>query len=184
MRRRHLGAASQGGPLFASTADSELLCCADTSSHRRIPTKPVTSLSQRLRVPLALFTALATLPLGSIFHSAQAKPKSGAPAYGYRAKSGSKTQKREDKRIRKQQKDNDKRSRQRNDDRQDDDRQDDDRQDDDRQDDDRRTYRRSSDRGYGRDSNRDNNGRDYVTRYRTVTNSAGQRVRQYYRVYR
>ena len=169
MRRRHLGAASQGGPLFASTADSELLCCADTSSHRRIPTKPVTSLSQRLRVPLALFTALATLPLGSIFHSAQAKPKSGAPAYGYRAKSGSKTQKREDKRIRKQQKDNGKRSRQRNDD---------------WQDDDRRTYRRSSDRGYGRDSNRDNNGRDYVTRYRTVTNSAGQRVRQYYRVYR
>lgn len=56
--------------------------------------KLVTSLSKRLRVSLSLFTALAVLPLGSTLQSVQAKPKRGAPAYGYRAKS------KEDKRYR------------------------------------------------------------------------------------
>lgn len=48
--------------------------------------KSLTSLSKRFRVSLALLTALATLPLGSAFQNAEAKPKSSAPAYGYRAK--------------------------------------------------------------------------------------------------
>ncbi len=60
--------------------------------------KSVTS-SKRLRVSLALLTALA-MPLGSAFHSADAKPKDSAPAYGYRNKSDSKAQKRQNKRNR------------------------------------------------------------------------------------
>jgi hypothetical protein len=141
---------------------------------------PGTSLSKRFGVSLTLCTALAALPLSSMFHSAQAKPKSGAPAYGYRAQSDSKAQKRADKRRRRQPS-RDWRTSRRND---------------------RNTARpnrrnerfddrRHNDRDYNdRDHNdhdyndRRSDNRDYVTRYRTVTNSAGERVRQYFRVYR
>ncbi len=63
--------------------------------------KSITSLSKRFRVSLTLLTALSVLPLGSAFQNAEAKPKAGAPAYGYRAKI-SKAQKRQNKRARRQ----------------------------------------------------------------------------------
>lgn len=116
--------------------------------------KKVTLLSKRFRVSLALFTALALLPLGSSLQSAQAKPKSGAPAYGYRAKN--KKQKYSKRR-------NYDRDYRRNNDR--DDRNDDRYERDDRNDDDRYENRR------------------YRTRYRTRTNSNGDRVREYFRSY-
>ena len=131
--------------------------------------KSVTSLSKRFRVSLTLLTALVALPLGSAFQSAQAKPKSGESAYGYRAKE----RKRDDKRARKQFKRDAKRYR--NDDR----------------------YNRNNDENNNDENNNDNNyrrdrynrdryntrNRDYTTRYRTRTNDAGERIRQYFRSY-
>jgi hypothetical protein len=119
--------------------------------------KPITFIRKRLSVSLALCTTLVALPLGSLFQSAEAKPKPGAPAHGYRAKHGSK---KAYKRAARRNDRNTARANRRND-----------RYDDRRRDNDDDDDRYSDDR-------------DYVTRYRTITNSAGERVRQYFRVYR
>ena len=127
------------------------------------------TLSKRFRVSLALFTALATLPLGSTFQSANAKPKSSAPAYGYRGKTS---------KVKKAKKPKRDVRRDRRDDRDD---RDDDR---DSRRNDRNTARpnRRNERFDDR-RNSDRDSRDYVLRYRTRINSAGERYRQYFRVY-
>jgi hypothetical protein len=130
--------------------------------------KSVTSLSKRFRVSLALLTALATLPLGSAFHNAEAKPKDSAPAYGYRAKrfKGQK-QKKYTYRERRDDRDDDRYGRTRASRRND-----------------RNTARpnRRNERFDDR-RNSDRDDRTYTTRYRTRVNSAGDRVREYFRVY-
>lgn len=141
--------------------------------------KSVTSLSKRLRVSLALFTALAALPLGSTFQSADAKPKSGAPAYGYRGKTS---------KVKKAKKQKHDVRRDRRDDR-DDDRDDDRRNDRNYRRNDRNTARpnrrndRYDDRRNSDRDSRDYTTRSYTTRYRTRINSAGDRIREYFRVY-